>query len=171
MGFNIFENYPKQFFISQKRPRTFDTTHSETFLALPRTVLNYFCTISGMLLLIRCDYGFIVLAFFLSMFFPFKNSWLLLIMFYLMILIIVCRWMMIMNMTLMSWKMLCIYVMLCCYVCTQINKIAWDFFTKIVTTFVFVQIQSHLYVAPLFTTSLCECRKAMLYAMSLIGWI
>ena len=54
------------------------------------------------------------------------------------------------------WSCFCIYVMLCCYVCTQINKIAWDFFTKIATTFVFVQIQSHLYVAPLFTTSLYE---------------
>ena len=43
--------------------------------------------------------------FFLSMFFPFRNSWLLLIMFYLMILIIVCRWMIMMNMTLLSCKM------------------------------------------------------------------
>ena len=65
------------------------------------------------------------------------------------------------------WSCFCIYVMFCCYVCTQINKIAWDFFTKIATTFVFVQIQSHLYVAPLFTTSLYECSDEYLSWASL----
>ena len=64
-------------------------------------------------------------------------------------------------------KVVCIYFMLCWYICTQINKIAWDFFTKFATTFVFVQIQSHLYMVPLFTISLYECSDEYLSWASL----